>query len=100
VTANFNSDASFLRKLAGRAAGTNSTIERLSKLGFSPIELERGSTGFKLWKRIKIKLVRVPDSLCLQAGLRFESGGKTKPEISMAHSLKDPKRAGCWNAGR
>lgn len=48
MTANFNSDASFLRKLAVRSAGTNSTIERLSKLGFSPIELERGSTGFKL----------------------------------------------------
>lgn len=94
---NFKSDDSFLRKLAVGAAGTNTTIERLTELGFSPIELERGSTGFKIWKKIKIKRVRVPDILCLQTGLRFESRGKTKPEISMSHSLRDPKRA--WDAG-
>jgi hypothetical protein len=97
VAANFKSDDSFLRKLAVGAAGTNATIDRLTSLGFSPIELERGSTGFKIWKRIKIKRVRVPDILCLKTGVRFESRGKTKPEISMSHSLKDPKRA--WDAG-
>lgn len=97
MAANFKSDDSFLRKLAVGSAGTNTTIERLTALGFSPIELERGSTGFKIWKKIKIKRVRVPDILCLQTGLRFESRGKTKPEISMSHSLKDPKRA--WDAG-
>lgn len=97
MAANFKSDDSFLRKLAVGAAGTNATIERLIALGFRPIELERGSTGFKIWKKIKIKRVRVPDILCLQTGLRFESRGKTKPEISMSHSLKDPKRA--WDAG-
>jgi hypothetical protein len=97
VVANFKSDDSFLRKLAVGAAGTNATIDRLTELGFRPIELERGSTGFKIWKKIKIKRVRVPDILCLQTGLRFESRGKTKPEISMSHSLKDPRRA--WDAG-
>jgi hypothetical protein len=97
VAANFKSDDSFLRKLAVGAAGTNAPIDRLTALGFRPIELERGSTGFKIWKKIKIKRVRVPDILCLQTGLRFESRGKTKPEISMSHSLKDPKRA--WDAG-
>lgn len=97
MAANFKSDDSFLRKLAVGAAGTNATIDRLTELGFRPIELERGSTGFKIWKKIKIKRVRVPDILCLQTGLRFESRGKTKPEISMSHSLKDPKRA--WDAG-
>jgi hypothetical protein len=66
-------------------------------MGFNPIELERGSTGFKIWKKIKIKRVRVPDILCLKTGIRFESRGKTKPEISMSHSLNDPKRA--WDAG-
>ena len=66
-------------------------------MGFNPIELERGSTGFKIWKKIKIKRVRVPDILCLNTGLRFESRGKTKPEISMSHSLNDPRRA--WDAG-
>jgi len=97
VATNFKSDDSFLRKLAVGAAGTNATIERLKALGFNPIELERGSTGFKIWKKIKIKRVRVPDILCLKTGLRFESRGKTKPEISMSHSLKDPRRA--WDAG-
>lgn len=97
MAVNFKSDDSFLRKLAVGAAGTNATINRLTVLGFRPIELERGSTGFKIWKKIKIKRVRVPDILCLQTGLRFESRGKTKPEISMSHSLKDPKRS--WDAG-
>lgn len=94
---NFKSDESFLRKLAVGAAGTNLTITRLKTMGFKPIELERGSTGFKIWKKIKIKRVRVPDILCLNTGLRFESRGKTKLEISMSHSLNDPKRA--WDAG-
>jgi hypothetical protein len=94
---NFKSDDSFLRKLAIGAAGTNATIDRLRSMGFNPIELERGSTGFKIWKKIKIKRVRVPDVLCLSTGLRFESRGKTKIEISMSHSLNDPKRA--WDAG-
>ena len=62
---NFKSDDSFLRKLAVGAAGTNATIARLREMGFNPIELERGSTGFKIWKKIKIKRVRVPDILCL-----------------------------------
>ncbi len=94
---NFKSDDSFLRKLAVGAAGTNATIAQLKAMGFNPIELERGSTGFKIWKKIKIKRVRVPDILCLETGLRFESRGKTKLEISMSHSLKDPKRT--WDAG-
>ena len=94
---NFKSDDSFLRKLAVGAAGTNVTIGWLRAMGFNPIELERGSTGFKIWKKIKIKRVRVPDILCLNTGLRFESRGKTKLEISMSHSLNDPRRA--WDAG-
>ncbi len=90
-------DDSFLRKLAVGAAGTNLTIGRLRAMGFNPIELERGSTGFKIWKKIKIKRVRVPDILCLDTGLRVESRGKTKLEISMSHSLKDSRRV--WDAG-
>ncbi|MDO9401204.1 MAG: HEAT repeat domain-containing protein [Polaromonas sp.] len=97
VANNFKSDDSFLRKLAVGAAGTNATINRLKAMGFNPIELERGSTGFKIWKKIKIKRVRVPDILCLNTGIRVESRGKTKLEISMSHSLNDPKRA--WDAG-
>lgn len=93
----FKSDESFLKKLAVGAAGTKATICRLNQLGFWPIELERGSSGFKIWKKIKIKRVRVPDILCLKSGWRFESRGKTKLEISMSHSLADPNRA--WDAG-
>lgn len=93
----FKSDESFLQKLAVGATGTKLTIQRLRELGYRPIELERGSTGYKIWKKIKIKRVRVPDILCLRSGLRFESRGKTKLEISMSHSLKDPHRA--WDSG-
>lgn len=94
---NFKSDESFLEKLAVGAAGVIATMDSLVKLGYLPIELERGSSGYKIWKRIKIKRVRVPDILCLRSGVRFESRGKTKLEISMSHSLKDPNRA--WDAG-
>lgn len=94
---NFKSDESFLEKLAVGAAGVNTTIDLLTKLGYKPIELERGSSGYKIWKKIKIKRVRVPDILCLRSGIRFESRGKTKLELSMSHSLKDPNRA--WDAG-
>lgn len=69
---NFKSDDSFLRKLAVGAAGTNAPINRLKAMGFNPIELERGSTGFKIWKKIKIKRVRVPDIICLNTGSRFD----------------------------
>lgn len=93
----FKSDDSFLRKLAVGAAGVKATIAQLKTMGFNPIELERGSTSFKIWKKIKIKRVRVPDILCLDTGLRFESRGKTKLEISMSHSLNDPKRS--WDSG-
>jgi len=52
---NFKSDESFLQKLAVGATGTKATIQKLQELGFQPIELERGSTGYKIWKKIKIK---------------------------------------------
>ena len=91
----FKSDESFLSKIAIGAAGTNATIEALTAMGFRPIELERGSSGYKIWKKIKIKRIRVPDILCLRTGFRFESRGKTKLEISMSHSLNEPSR--CWD---
>lgn len=93
----FKSDVSFLEKLALGAAGAKATITRLKELGYEPIELERGSTGYKIWKKIKIKRIRVSDILCLKSGQRFESRGKTKLEISMSHSQKDPYRA--WDVG-
>ncbi|MDQ5921769.1 MAG: hypothetical protein QG673_1828 [Pseudomonadota bacterium] len=93
----FKTEDSFLKKLAVGAEGTKIAINELTKLGFQPIELERGSSGFKIWKEIKIKSVRVPDVLCLKTGLRVESRGKTKLEISMSHSTQKAERA--WDFG-
>ena len=50
---NFKKDDSFLEKLALGAAGVNATINYLRELGYEPIELERGSSGYKIWKKLK-----------------------------------------------
>ncbi len=93
----FKSDDSFLEKLAIGAFGTKKVIEDLSRQGFNPIELERGSTGYKIWKAIKIKRIRVPDILCLKNGIRVESRAKTSLIISMSHSEADANRG--WDYG-
>lgn len=93
---NFKDDESFLKKLSLGAAGVKATIARLKELDYNPIELERGSTGYKIWKKIKIKRVRVPDILCLKTGSRFEVRAKSKLEISMSHSRTDPNRSWGW----
>lgn len=93
----FKSDESFLQKLAVGATATTATINFLAQFSANPIELERGATGYKIWKRIKIKRIRVPDILCLRTAQRFEVRGKTNLEISMSHSRSDPRRA--WDAG-
>ena len=56
----FKTDESFLEKLAIGAIGTQRVLENLTQQGHTPVELERGSTGYKIWKTIKIKRVRVP----------------------------------------
>lgn len=54
--------------------------------------------SFKLWRKtIKRKRLRMPDILCLNCGVRFESRGKTDLRISMSHSLTDAARA--WDVG-
>lgn len=93
----FKSDDSFLEKLAIGACGTRKVIEHLAHLRLDPIELERGSTSYKLWKAIKIKRIRVPDVLCLANGVRVECRAKTKLLISMSHSQADPTRG--WDHG-
>jgi HEAT repeat protein len=93
----FKTDESFLQKLAMGAAATQRTFEDLKANGHDPMELERGSTGFKIWKEIKIKRLRLPDVLCLRCGLRVESRGKAKLEITMSHSRARADRA--WDAG-
>lgn len=93
----FKTDESFLEKLAIGAVGTQKVIENLERQGHSPIELERGSTGYKIWKTIKIKRIRVPDILCVNSGIRVESRAKTKLLISMSHSEADETRG--WDFG-
>ena len=93
----FKSDVSFLEKISMGAIGTQRVFEDLSNQGHTPLELERGSMSFKLWKKIKIKRIRVPDILCVACGSRIESRAKTTFEISMSHSTSDPERG--WDYG-
>ena len=93
----FKSEESFLEKISIGAVGTKKTYENLNNQGHKPIELERGSMSFKIWKEIKIKRVRVPDILCVDCGKRIESRAKTKLAITMSHSISTPDRG--WDFG-
>jgi len=93
----YKTDVSFLQKISIGAVGTHRVFEDLRQQGHTPIELERGSMSFKIWKIIKIKRIRVPDILCIDCSRRVESRAKTKLEISMSHSFSDPKRG--WDYG-
>lgn len=93
----YKSDVSFLEKISIGAVGTHRVYEDLRQQGHIPIELERGSMSFKIWKAIKIKRIRVPDILCIDCGRRVESRAKTRLQISMSHSLSDPERG--WDYG-
>ena len=93
----FKTDESFLEKIAIGATGTRRIFGDLRSAGHDPVELERGSMSFKIWKAIKIKRVRVPDILCLRCGRRVESRAKTKLELSMSHSTSNPERG--WDFG-
>ncbi len=93
----FKTDESFLEKLAIGAIGARAVFNDLKRQGHRPIELERGSMDYKIWKNIKIKRLRVPDLLCLNCGTRVEARAKTQLEITMSHSLSDPERG--WDKG-
>lgn len=95
--ASFKTDESFLKKISIGAIGTQKVFSVLKQQGHEPIELERGSMNYKIWKKIKIKRIRVPDILCVDNGIRIESRAKTKLEISMSHSASDPDRG--WDYG-
>jgi len=88
---------SFLEKIAIGVIGVKSTLDTLQKQGHNPIPMEKGTTSFKIWASFKTKRFRVPDIVCLNCGKRFEVRAKTKPEISMSHSERDPDRA--WDYG-
>lgn len=93
----FKSDLSFLEKISMGATGTIAVSNNLRDQGHTPIELERGSSSFKIWKAIKIKRIRVPDILCVDCGKCVECRAKTRLEISMSHSQADPERG--WDYG-
>ena len=97
IRRSFKSDASFLEKLAIGATGTQTVMNDLRKQGFHPIELERGSSSWKVWKQIKIKRLRVPDILLLDTATRIEARAKRSLQISMSHSESDPQRG--WDHG-
>ena len=80
----FKSDVSFLEKISMGAVGTHRAFEHLRDQGHNPLELERGSMSFKIWKNIKIKRIRVPNILCIACGRRVKSRAKTTFEISMS----------------
>lgn len=93
----FKTDVSFLEKISMGAIGTQRVFDHLAQQGHTPLELERGSKSYKIWKQIKIKRIRVPDILCLRCGHRVESRAKKVLEISMSHSQADQDRG--WDAG-
>jgi len=93
----YKTDTSFLEKISIGAVGTRRVFDDLRQQGHTPIELERGSMSFKIWKTIKIKRIRVPDILCIDCGSRVESRAKTKLAISMSHSFTNQKRG--WDYG-
>jgi len=93
----YKSDESFLEKISIGAVGTKKAFDNLTTQGHRPVELERGSMSFKIWKGIKIKRVRVPDILCINCDKRVESRAKTNLEITMSHSTSTPERG--WDFG-
>ena len=93
----FKSQQSFLEKISMGATGTRRVFADLASQGHDPLELERGSRSFKIWKQVKIKRIRVPDILCVDCATRIESRAKRSLEISMSHSLSDPERG--WDNG-
>ena len=93
----FKTDESFLENLAMGAAANQRTLADLERQGHQPLELERGSMSFKVWKTKKMKRLRVPDILCLRCAHRVESRGKRKLEITMSHSKRQAARG--WDAG-
>ncbi|MFQ6091187.1 MAG: HEAT repeat domain-containing protein [bacterium] len=93
----FKSDISFLEKISMGATGTIAVFNNLRAQGHNPVELERGSRSFEIWKDIKIKRIRVPDILCINCSKCVECRTKAKLEISMSHSQTDPERG--WDYG-
>ena len=93
----FKSDISFLEKISMGAVGTVTVLNDMKEKGHSPIELERGSTSFKIWKNIKIKRIRVPDILCLDCGKCVEC--RTKKNLKSRCLIRERIRSAGGTTG-
>ena len=89
----YKTDESFLEKLAIGASGTRFVCQDLQRHGHRPVELERGSQSFKLWKEIKIKRLRVPDLLCTACRHPLRVAGQDQAQ-DFHVAFHDQSRAG------
>lgn len=93
----FKENEDFARFLTMGAYATAAVSDDLGRHGHTIIELERYAKANKIWQT-KVKRLRLADLLCIRCGRRFESKGKTKLELKLSHSPKDPRQ--WWAAMR
>lgn len=92
----FKVNTSFLKYLTMGALASQKVMAEMTKLGLSPIELERYSCSNKIWAT-KVKRLRLPDLLCVRTGLRVEVKGKSALSIKLSDSPTNPSRR--WSSG-
>jgi hypothetical protein len=93
----FKEDVSFARFVTMGAIGTAHVARDLrDRFGHRAVELERYSMANKVWTRIKVKRLRIPDLVCLQCGRRVESRAKSKLEVKLSDSATVGRE---WHAG-
>lgn len=61
IRRSFKSDESLLTRISIGATGARQVYENLKRQGHRPLELERGSMSFKIWKKIKIRHILLTD---------------------------------------
>jgi hypothetical protein len=93
----FKEDVTFRRYLTMGAYGTAHVARDLDdRFGHRAIELERYSMANKVWTRVKVKRLRIPDLVCLRCGRRVESKGKSDLEVKLSDSETVGRE---WHAG-
>lgn len=88
-------DDSFLHFVTMGAVATRHAMSFLTRLGFQPVVLERGSTSNKIWAT-KVKRLRLADVVCVKTGVRFEIRAKSDLQVKMSDSPSNPDRQ--WDA--
>jgi len=92
----FKEPGEFFKNLSRGAVATRAVMADLRALAHDIAPLERGSDSTTVWTGVKRKALRVPDLVCLHCGQRFESKGKSKPQVSMSHGTRDER---VWDYG-